>query len=188
MAKSAEAFDPIEQLWIPYSVHGSQGGRRRRIKVEGSDLYAAVDDIADQVVIFEVSEWPRLDREGRLYFGRDPFELVVAVGTVQIAIDQARRQARITAPNRPVRVGDAFMIRGLPSPGSAFEEATMVLDISAAAREVAKAALYGAVASTLRQDYADRMGLKKSYREAEPEAGYFDVRPGKGGPRAETAT
>ncbi|MGH8945491.1 MAG: hypothetical protein ACRDVL_05025 [Acidimicrobiia bacterium] len=174
--KKAEAFEPIEEYWIPYTVHGLQGGRRDRVKVESGDRYAAVDDVADGMVIFSVSDWPRLDREGRLYWETDPSELVAAADDTQAIVDDARREAGITAPDRAIRVGDAFLIRDLPRNATTLAQASLVLDISAAARDAAKAALYGAAASTLHTDYAANMALAEGYEEPEPDAGYFDVR------------
>ena len=188
--KTAEAFEPVEQAWVPYTIHGAKGGKRTKVEVQPDDRYASVDDVADGAVVFDVSDWPRLDREGRLYWETDPFELVVSEGDAQSIVDAGRDEAGITAPDRPIRVGDAFLIRGLPDEQAPLARASLVLDISAAARDAAKAALYGAVASTLDTDDAERMKVTEAYEAAEPAAGYFDVRQTKvGGPGgAETAS
>jgi hypothetical protein len=181
VTKTAEAFEPVEQAWVPYTVHGSKGGRRTKVDVQADDRYACVDDVADGAVVFNVSDWPRLDREGRLYWETDPVELVVAEGEAQSIVDAGRDEAGITAPDRPIRVGDAFLIRDLPDERASFARASLVLDISAAARDAAKAALYGAVASTLHTDDAKRMSVTAAYEVAEPAAGFFDVRQTKVG-------
>jgi hypothetical protein len=144
--------------------------------VQPGDRYASVDDVADGVVIFSVSEWPRLDREGRLCWTSGPFELVGSEREVQGIVDTARAAAGITAPDRPVRVGDAFLVRGVPDERASLSQASLVLDISAAARDAARAALYGAVASTLPTDDAERMAVTQRYEQPEPDSGYFDVR------------
>jgi hypothetical protein len=144
--------------------------------VQPGDYYASVDDVADGMVVFSVSDWPRLDREGRLYWDTKPFELVVSEREVQAIVDAGRAEAGLTAPDRPIRVGDAFLLRGLPDEQASLRRASLVLDISAAARDAARAALYGAVASTLRLEDAEKMAVTQRYEEPEPDSGYFDVR------------
>jgi hypothetical protein len=163
--------------------------------VQPGDCYASVDDVADGVVVFSVSEWPRLDREGRLCWASDPFELVGSEREVQGIVDAARVEAGITAPDRPIRVGDAFLLRGLTGEladalntgirlaeparelsGASLSQASLVVDISAAARDAARAALYGAVASTLPTDDANRMAVTQPYARPDPAEGRFDVR------------
>ena len=181
--KPPEAFEQVEQVWVPYTVHGPGGGRRPRVEVQPGDRYASVDDVADGVVVFSVSEWPRLDREGRLSWASGPFELVNSEREVQGIVDAARHEAGITAPDRPIRVGDAFLVRGVPDERASLSRASLVLDISAAAREAAKAALYGAVAPTLHTDVAEKLPVTQRYEQPEPAAGYFDVRQRRvGGP------
>jgi len=102
VAKPKEAFEQVDQVWVPYTVHGPGGGRRPRVEVQPGDRYASVDDVADGVVVFSVSEWPRLDREGRLSWASGPFELVNSAREVQGIVDAARDDADITAPDRPV--------------------------------------------------------------------------------------
>jgi hypothetical protein len=174
--KAAEAFEPVDQDWVPYIVHGARAGRRTRVAVQPGDCYASVDDVADGVVVFSVSEWPRLDREGRLCWTSGPFELVGSEREVQEIVNAARVEARITAPDRPIRVGDAFLVRGLRDERASLSRASLVLDISAAARDAARAALYGAVASTLPTDDAKRMAVTQPYEQPEPAEGHFDVR------------
>jgi hypothetical protein len=176
VVKTAEAFEPVELAWVPYTVHGPRGGKRTKVDVQPSDCYASVDDVADGMVVFSVSNWPRLDREGRLYWDINPFELVVPEQEVQAIVDAGRAEAGITAPDRPIRVGDAFLLRGLPDEQASLGRASLVLDISAAARDAARAALYGAVASTLRLEDAEKMAVTQRYEEPEPDSGYFDVR------------
>jgi hypothetical protein len=188
VTKSAAAFKPLGEFWIPYTVHGTKGGRRGRVEIQADDRYVSVDDVAGGIVVLDVSAWPLLDREGRLYWDTDPFELVMSHVDAQAIVDAARRDARITAPDRPIRVGDAFLVRGLTDEHPSLAQASLVLDITAAAREAAKAALYGAVASTLDRAEAQRMKVTEQYEDAEQQAGYFDVRQKTGLDGAEKAS
>lgn len=173
--KDAAAFEKAEQLWVPYTVHGAQGKRRVDVAPDSSDRYAAVDDLADGMVVLEVSSWPFLDMEGRLYFEDDPTEWIVGRVATQERIDEERKRGRITGSNRPIRVGDAFMLRGLGGGASALEQVQQVIDISAAARNAAKAALFGAAASTVEKKYAVTMAVTEPPVKTEPQPGEFDV-------------
>jgi hypothetical protein len=187
--KGEEAFAPVERWWAPYTVHGAEGEQRGAVDVRPGDLYASVDDVADGTVVFEVSEWPRLDREGRLHWGfeDEPFELVAGQQDAQQIVDANRHQHDMTGPDRPIRVGDVFLLRGLRDE-EPLDQAELVLDVSAAAREAAKAALYGAAGSTLSEHAAMEMMVMAEYEEAEPETGHFDVRQRKLGGREDAET
>jgi hypothetical protein len=173
--KDAGAFEKAEQLWMPYTVHGAQGKRRVDLTPDPSDRYTAVDDLADGMVVLEVSSWPFLDMEGRLYFVDDPVEWIIGRVTTQERIDQERKERRITGPTRPIRVGDAFMLRGVASEASSLEQVEQMIDISAAARNAAKAALFGAAASTVGDTYAATMAVAEPDVVVEPQPGEFDV-------------
>jgi len=91
-----------------------------------------------------VAAWPRLDRDGRLVFEdlgrrRGPY----ALRSLQALIDRHRAQHRQV--QRPLRVGDAFLVRGDASRLGGWE---YVLDITRGARAVAKVALARAVTAT----------------------------------------
>ena len=189
VTKSPTAFAPHGQRrWIPYTVHGAQGGRRTSVDVQPGDRYVTVDDVADGMVVMEVSAWPILDREGRLYWDTDPVELVMARADAQAVVDAARRDAQISAPDRPLRVGDAFLARDVAETAPSLAGASRVVDISAAAREAAKAALYGAAASTLDRGVAERLTVTARYDQPDPATGYFDVRQTSAPRDAEAAT
>jgi hypothetical protein len=177
VAKAPEAFEPSEDAhrWTPYIVHGPEDSDRRPVHVREGDRYLSVDDVADGLVVMEVSSWPLLDREGRLWWEDDPYEFVTSLPRMQAVVDGARRAAGIIAPDRPIRVGDAFLARGLTRRHRYLTRVQLV-DVSAAAREAAKMALYGAVASTLDRDQAWRMTVTQQYQEPAPDVGIFDVR------------
>lgn len=173
--KDAAAFEPGSQIWIPYTLHGPEGGRRLAVEVQPGDEYATVDDVADGEVVFDVSPWPRLDADGRLVFDGEPRELVASLAETQAFVDAARRAEGVTGAARPLRVGDAFLVRDLAAGAASLDGATL-FDVSAAARDAAKAALYGAAASTVEDAYASRVAITAAYEEAVPDAGRFDVR------------
>jgi hypothetical protein len=188
VVKTKEAFDPGAQEWVPYTVHGATGDEEpREVDVESGDYYAAVDDVADGMVVLSVSDWPRLDREGRLFWNTPPVELVVSGQEAKAIVNAGRSEAGITAPDRPIRVGDVFLVRGLPDRHAGLGQASLVLDISAAARDAARVALYGAATSALPIDDAKKLAVTQAYEKPEPDSGRFDVgqwrveRPGGGG-------
>ena len=171
-----ERFEPREKLWQPFTVHGPDGGQRRKLAVNADDGYMVVEDIADGRVVFEISTWPRLDQDGRLFFVGDPRELYEDLTAAQETIDAARSVKKVTAPDRPLRVGDVFAVRDLPDDADAIGAAGSIWDISLAARNAAKAALYGAAASTVEPEYAEEMAISGDVEQASPESGEYDVR------------
>lgn len=173
--KDAAAFERAEGLWVPYTVHGAQGRRRSNVEPNRSDRYAAVDDLGDGMIVLEISSWPHLDTEGRLYFEDDPNEWIVEREASQDRIDKERKEDRITGPVRPIRVGDAFLFRGVAEGASSLEQVEKVMDISAAARDAAKAALFGAAASTVEKEYAVTMAVDETPVTPAPQPGEFDV-------------
>lgn len=174
--KSAEAFAPVGRPWTPFTVHGPTGDELWPVEVGDGDRYVAVDDVADGHVVFEVSDWPELDAEGRLHWETEPRELWDEQAAVQERLEDERREQRITAPERRVRVGDTFLVRGLPSDSDSLLAAETIVDVSAAARDAAKAALYGAAASTVDAEDAAALHVGSDYETAETAAGAFDVR------------
>jgi hypothetical protein len=77
---------------------------------------------------------------------------------------------------RPLRIGDAFLVRGLTSERP--EEWNQVVDVTPAARTAAKIALYGAVAPRLSEDRAEELGLTG----APPDQGSAPTGPGGAAP------
>jgi hypothetical protein len=176
-AKTGKArFEPHERLWQPFTVHGDDGSDWRRFDVTAEDTYVVVEDIEDGRVVFEISRWPRIDHDGRLFFGGDPAEIFDDLDTAQEAINAARAGHEVTAPDRPLRIGDVFAVGGLPDDAEAIGAAMWIRDISLAGRNAAKAALYGAAASTVKPGYADEMAISGEVEESSPESGEYDVR------------
>ena len=173
-----DRFDPQELLWDAFTVHGDDGSDLRHLDVSTDANYVVVEEIEDGRVVFEVSAWPNLDKDGRLVFRGDPTEFYESLDTAQATVDQARLSQEVTGPERRLRAGDVFAVTGLPAGAEKIGAAETIRDISRAARNAAKAALYGAAASTVEEDYAREMVISEEYAEEalEPlEKGQFDV-------------
>jgi hypothetical protein len=139
MARRDQSFRPTTRWWIPV-VKGA-GGERMPVEPRAGDAYVVVDEIVEERVRLVVAAWPRLDREGRLHFddlGRrlGPY----APETLQALIDRHRAQQEQV--QRPLRVGDAFLVRGDAHRLRGWE---YVLDVTHGARAVAKVAMARAV-------------------------------------------
>lgn len=169
-------FAPQDRLWQPFTVHGPEGDRRRRRRAFQDDNYVVIEDIDDRRVVFEVSSWPRIDNGGRLHFEGDPYELYEDQATAQTAINEARLADAVTGPDRPLRVGDAFLVKGLAPGVESIGRASTIRDISFAARLAAKAALFGAAASTVEEGYVEEMAIERTPDAIRLKRGQFDVR------------
>jgi hypothetical protein len=113
--------------------------------------YAVIDerDQPDGLLSIVLWRWPRLDDLGRVRHQRDRFvEVAVPAGDWQVML--AERRVPEVLRDRPPRIGDAFGVmlarrdvRHLLAPIGP------VVDVTADARDAARAAFYGAVASPL---------------------------------------
>jgi hypothetical protein len=117
-----------------------------------------VDDIAEETVVAEIASWPWLDAGGHLRF-QEYYVQSYPLDALQRVINHERARHGQPAADRPLRTGDAFWIRcegraGENVVSSEFDGS--VFDITAAAREQAKIALYGAVARKLNPVEASR--------------------------------
>ncbi|MEO8540550.1 MAG: hypothetical protein ABI577_12495 [bacterium] len=175
---AASSFKAKTRLWTPEIVV-LEAGRESTdpLPPKESDRYAAVDDIGAGIVVLRISRWPHMDGSGRLAFPRGKgFPMTVAVprDEFQGRVNAERSRHAQAAPDRLLRVGDVFLLRGL-APSGKPEEAE-AWDVSAAGRDVAKAAYYGAGAATVDPDYIEQMGAAAPTPvEADP-PGTFDIR------------
>lgn len=147
---AAEKQLPTGDLWEPRAP--TTDGE---VTVEASpgDLYAVVEAVAYDRVSFEIAPWPQLDRRGRLLFEEEPrFARSFPAETAQRAFDQARSRARQV--ERPLRVSDAFHVRGATGD---LDEWEILHDVTRAAREVAKLALYAAIAPRLTEEEEEKL-------------------------------
>jgi len=133
------------------------------IEARASDKYAVVDDLMYDKATLAVCPWPRRNALGGLTF--EPSRgVVVATEALYKRLVKAR-EGQVGA-DRPVRISDAFLIRRMPEipdDGEADQEPAqdprrwdLVVDVTADARDVAKVALYSAVAPALTPGEADR--------------------------------
>jgi hypothetical protein len=131
--------------------------------------YIVVDELHDGIAGLVVTAWPRVDERGRLRFGREAESTRVAAPAEALldllragrapvvpgGLDEAQAEAMRT---RSVEIGDVFAarLRAEPAPGdpAAWLQAP-VLDLTAPAREVAKAQTSAALSGAVDAGYLD---------------------------------
>lgn len=113
------------------------------------DWYVVIDDLADGRVVFDAARWPRLDLAGRLSFDERRETRAADLEPAQHTIDAARRALEQQA--RPLRIGDAFLVRGPALPEHVLDW-RLAADVTRPARDAAKLALFAAVAPSLRPE------------------------------------
>jgi hypothetical protein len=140
--------------------------------------YIVVDEIVKPTCVLAVSEWPRLDKDGRVRFRLDRRPHLVRVAVRELEKFLAKNRSDKTLRDRAVRIGDVFAARAdtaqLAPPESEEEAQKLehqvtglqwlkppVYDISLPAREAAKAALYGAVTPVLSEGELKRLGKRR---------------------------
>lgn len=155
----ASPEEPVQQLWLQdQPPHG--------FAPERSDAYVVVDDRSDNRIVLSCAPWPHLDAVGRLFFPDPSSEFIerfaLSEERFQRILNEHRRrvEAEVEAEaviERPLRIGDAFLVRGLTDDRP--EEWEQIVDVTAQARTAAKIALYGAVAPRLSEERAEELGL-----------------------------
>jgi hypothetical protein len=135
-----------------------------------------IDELEDQTVVALASRWPELDTAGRLHFeDTEPITLSV---TQQALENTVRRSSGKRGLDRPLRIGDCFLVR---RPRGESDDALAdaltqnnpehwgeFIDITRAARDAAKAALYAAAAPRVSEETAKKLGLTKTAPPEEP--------------------
>jgi hypothetical protein len=144
-------------------------------------LYVVVDEIVDTAVGLRISPWPWIDSRGRVRFPRAGMRPEVGMGLtdLQTFVNRHRRVEGRRPGNYPeqlrkrrLAIGDVFALRRVPSepwppPDDTAPEAWIappVWDLTAQARELAKAAFYAAVAPTVGPEDSRRLGLRRRPR------------------------
>jgi hypothetical protein len=157
--------------------------------------YLVVDELEDGTAGLVVSPWPRLDERGRLHFGDEDDSDSVSVSEdaflallaekrrpiVQIQLDDSSEEELRT---RKLAIGDVFAARirrggpgrggggGGPDGGAPVDPHTWlrdeVLDITAEAREVAKAQAAAAVAGVVDDEFLEAVGEEIEEEEEGP--------------------
>lgn len=174
---AAASFKAKARLWKPEILVLRSGAEHEEVfETVESDLYAAIDDLGGGIAVLRVSRWPNVDAWGRLAFPRGrgfPMTVPVPRFEFQEHLNAERLAHTQSAPDRPIRVGDTFLFRNA-STAALLQAETR--DISAAGRDMAKAAYYGAGAATVDQDYIEQMvATPATEAPAQPEAGTFDI-------------
>lgn len=126
----------------------------------GQPRYVVVDDLDDDLAILVVAPWPRRDPHGRLVFG-DPDQrdtVAMPADLFHRAVAAARATAQAPAPDRPLRIGDAFfaVVTTDAAPERRF---TQIRDVTRQAREQAKLAHFSAVTPRLSPDEVEALAL-----------------------------
>ncbi|HEX8004444.1 MAG TPA: hypothetical protein VF519_17285 [Mycobacteriales bacterium] len=118
--------------------------------------YVVVDDVDDAEgdVVLTVEPWPVLDAIGRVRHAMDQArERYVPVVKWARLLERRRIPAAVA---RAPRIGDAFAMR-LPRSGDVTRPVGPVVDVTADAREAARASFYGAVAAPMTEEVAERV-------------------------------
>jgi len=171
------SFAPQDAWWRPEVLyHALPEPEGRMIDLAGDEWYLVIDDLDGGVVICEFSSWPALDADGRLSFAGQPWRLGRPLAEVQALVDRFRTASRQPAPDRPLRIGDVFATRGPKRGARSLRAVTALLDVSAAARTSAKAALYGAVAESMEETQVAALALDATRSARPARKGEFDVR------------
>ena len=117
------------------------------------DRYAVVDDIEEERAVVVLSPWPQVDDRGHLVFSDEATSRDHSLGDLQAVVDSQRRAAGQPAPDRPLRIGDVFWVRGdLPEADDSASADAEVLDVTRAARAAARAAFLVAANPALRTE------------------------------------
>jgi hypothetical protein len=171
------SFAPQDVRWRPdvlYDAHPEAVARP--IDLGGDEWYMVIDDLGGDVAICEFSSWPALDADGRLAFTGYPWRLGRPLAEAQALVDRFRTASGQPAPDRPLRIGDVFAVRGPKRGVRSLRSVTGLLDVSAAARTAAKAALYGAVAESMEAGQPGAVALETATPSRPARKGEFDVR------------
>lgn len=170
-----ESFVAQDVRWRPDVLYDARPDAvSRPIDLAGDEWYMVIDDLGGGIVICEFSSWPALDVEGRLAFAGQPWRLGRPLTEVQALVDRFRAANGQPAPDRPLRVGDVFAVRGPKRGARTLRNVTGILDVSAAARTAAKAALYGAVAEAMDESRVATVALEAAVPRPAAK-GEFDV-------------
>lgn len=133
-------FELTDELWAP--TVRREDGTKFELSVDATDRYVVVDEIVDMRMRLVGAPWPVLDRGRRVRFGKGRrTKQVVLVDRLESAVGAHRDRQRQL--HRPIRIGDAFWVRGYSADPSKWET---VIDITDAARRAARVAFLSAVA------------------------------------------
>jgi len=124
---------PERRLWLAGD---------RRVAPRADDSYVVVDERDEGVLVLVVAAWPIHDDLGRLDFRGRRRSVTVSEATLNEAV--LKRAKRPAGVDRPVRIGDAFCVRG--EVGRDPAKWGRIVDVTGEARDQAKIAFHAAVA------------------------------------------
>ena len=140
-----------EPPWQPPILAEVPAAALRRLR------YVVVDDVdhAEGDVVLVSEPWPTVDLLGRVRHATpDAREQYVPVARWHALLTRRRIPAELT--ERRPRIGDAFAMM-LPRSGDVTKPKGPVVDVTADAREAARAAFYGAVALPMAPAHAEAL-------------------------------
>lgn len=167
VATDESAREASGRVWVPE-------GWTEGVEPRDSDWYAVVDELLDGTAVVAYAPWPRLDEVGRLAFGDEATDaghaISVAESRLQAIVDAARREVSVNddpaVVERPLRIGDAFLVRTIePGDEPVIEVAA---DVTTYARAAAKKALYAAVAPRVSEEDAAALQMTADEGDAGP--------------------
>lgn len=138
----------------------------------GEFAYVVVEEEIDGTMGLVVAEWPAGGLGAPRFHGEDEFELAVDREALQRAASERNVPEAAELPDevarelrdRRIEVGDVFAIRLLEDPSAEDPERVRscewvgeAIDVTAEAREAAKAKMYEALAAPLEEDLAERL-------------------------------
>jgi hypothetical protein len=135
----------VQGLWLPRAEPEGV-----ELRPQDGDLYAVVDDLEGDRAVVVLDQWPQVDGSGHLVFPGDAETRDFAIADLQRLVNRRRSQAGQQAPDRALRVGDVFWIRGASDADLATAQNWQILDITGPARRAARAAQLVAANPALR--------------------------------------
>jgi hypothetical protein len=128
--------------------------------------YVVVDELEEQVAVLVIEPWPSVDERGRLRFESPDQRSTVEADAEPLqhlllerkSVEQLSEEQRVAFVSRPLRVGDVFcavidraaLAAGADSPRQWLR--APVIDVTAEARDAARAQYFAAVGPVLAAD------------------------------------
>jgi hypothetical protein len=140
--------------------------------------YLTIDEIADGIVTVLVSDWPELDQRGRLTFHDTTAAVAIAVNQTRLELLLRRSRVPRGIANRALRETDAFAALTIgplgldPAVRRDHPEQWIIppiYDITADARDAAKASFFSAVGRPLTPQAERRLPAKPRHSQDQPD-------------------
>lgn len=134
-----------------------EGDEAWRVVGRDGDEYVVVDELDGEHAVVVSTRWPNVDEDGWLIFAEETEECSFDAADLEARMNRWRR--RLGQVERRLRISDALLVRQAEEG----PEGAVMLDVSEAAREAAKVALYSAAAPSRR-----RPPLREGPQRGEP--------------------